>query len=222
MCGHAGVSRAGAWRRTAKSGRWLRPVRVGIGAPNCAMRSAPSSNSCAEPSRSSARNSIRRTKRSEAAGRAIKTQARHSGSSPKPDPGAAVALGRPCDNVGCCRSQSTRPRSREIPPAESLRASSRLVSQGSLMPSGPPPSAPCPPPDPGAGSGASLALSPFGVGPSALDRPRPGAAFAFRSGQSDLGQPRRPLWLGRRARFRSGAASGDQSLHPNPHGPKCR
>jgi hypothetical protein len=103
--GHAGARRAGARRRTAKSGRWLRPIRVGIGASNCAMRSAPSSNSYAEPSRSCARNSIRRTRRSEAADSAIRTQARHSGSSPKPGRGAAVVFGRGCENVSSCRSQ---------------------------------------------------------------------------------------------------------------------
>jgi hypothetical protein len=106
--GHAAARRAGARRRTAKTGRWLRPIRLGIGASNCATRSAPSSNSCAEPSRSCARNSIRRTGRSEAADSAIRTQARHSGSSPKPVPGAAVVFGRRCENVSCCKSQRTR------------------------------------------------------------------------------------------------------------------
>jgi hypothetical protein len=106
--GHAGARRAGARRRTAKTGRWLRPIRLGIGASNCAMRSAPSSKSCAEPSRSCARNSIRRTRRSEAADSTIRTQARHSGSSPKPGPGAAVAFGRRCENVSCCRSARAR------------------------------------------------------------------------------------------------------------------
>jgi hypothetical protein len=106
--GHAGARRAGARRRTTKTGRWLTPIRLGIGASNCAMRSAPSSNSCAQPSRSCARNSIRRTRRSEAADSAIRTQARHSGSSPKPGPGVAVAFGRRCENVSCCRSQRTR------------------------------------------------------------------------------------------------------------------
>jgi hypothetical protein len=106
--GHAGVRRAGGRRRTAKTGRWLRPIRLGIGASNYAMRSAPSSNSCAEPPRSCARNSIRRTRRSEAADSVIRTQARHSGSSPKPGPGAAVAFGRRCENVSSCRSQRAR------------------------------------------------------------------------------------------------------------------
>ena len=91
-----------------KTGRWLRPIRLGIGASNCATRSAPSSNSCAAPSCGCARNSIRRMRRSEAADSAIRTQARHSGSSPKPGPGAAVAFGRRCENVSCCRSQRTR------------------------------------------------------------------------------------------------------------------
>jgi hypothetical protein len=103
----AGARRAGARRRTAKTGRWLRPIRLGIGASNCATRSAPSSNFCAEPSRNCARNSIRRTRRSEAADSAIRTQARHSGSSPKPGHGAAVAFGRRCENVSCGRSQRT-------------------------------------------------------------------------------------------------------------------
>jgi hypothetical protein len=103
--GYAGARRAGARRRTAKSGRWHRPIRLGIGASNCATRSAPSSNSYAEPSRSCARNSIRRTRRSEAADSAIRTHARHSGSSPKPGPGAAVVFGRRCENVSSCRSQ---------------------------------------------------------------------------------------------------------------------
>jgi hypothetical protein len=106
--GHAGAHRAGGRRRTAKTGRWLRPIRRGIGASNCAMRSAPSSTSCAAPSRSCARNSIRRTRRSEVADSAIRTQGRHSGSSPKPGPGAAVAFGPRCENVSCCRSQRTR------------------------------------------------------------------------------------------------------------------
>jgi hypothetical protein len=103
--GHAGARRAGGRRRTAKTGRWLRPIRLGIGASNCATRSAPSSNSCAEPSGSYARNSIRRTRPSEAADSAIRTQARHSGSSPKPGHGAAVAFGWRCENVSSCRSQ---------------------------------------------------------------------------------------------------------------------
>jgi hypothetical protein len=106
--GHSGARRAGARRRTAKTGRWLRPIRLGIGASNCAMRSAPSSNSCAAPSRSCARNSIRRTRRSEVADSAIRMQARHSRSSPKPGPGAAVAFERRCENVTCSRSQRTR------------------------------------------------------------------------------------------------------------------
>jgi hypothetical protein len=108
--GHAGVRRAGGRRRMAKTGRWLRPIKLGIGASNCAMRSAPNSNSCAEPSGSYARNSIRRTRRSEAADSAMRTQARHSGSSPKPGPGAAVAFGPRCKGVSCCRSQRTRGR----------------------------------------------------------------------------------------------------------------
>jgi hypothetical protein len=74
---------------------------------NCATRSAPSSNSCAEPSRSCARNSIRRTSRSEAVDSDIKTQAGHSGSSLRPVRGAAVAFGRRCENVSCCRSERT-------------------------------------------------------------------------------------------------------------------
>jgi hypothetical protein len=74
---------------------------------NCATRSAPSSNSCAEPSRSCARNSIRRTSRSEAVDSDIKTQAAHSGSSLRPVRGAAVAFGRRCENVSCCRSERT-------------------------------------------------------------------------------------------------------------------
>jgi hypothetical protein len=90
--GHAGARRAGAQRRTTNTGRWLRPVRLGIGASNCVMRSAPSSSSYGVPSRSCARSSIRRTRRSEVADSAIRTQARHSGSSPKPGPGAAVAF----------------------------------------------------------------------------------------------------------------------------------
>jgi hypothetical protein len=106
--GHAGARRAGARRRMAKTGRWLRPIRLGIGASNCATRSAPSSNSCAGPSRSCALNSIRRTRRSGAAASAIRTQARHSGSSPKPGHGAAVAFGPRCENVSCCKSQRTR------------------------------------------------------------------------------------------------------------------
>jgi hypothetical protein len=108
--GHAGARRAGARRRTAKTGRWLRPIRLGIGASNCATRSAPNSNSCAEPSDSYARNSIRRTRRSEAPDTAIRTQARHSGSSPKPGPGAAVAFGLRCENVSCCKAQPARHR----------------------------------------------------------------------------------------------------------------
>jgi hypothetical protein len=111
----AGVRRAGARRRTAKTGRWLRPIRLGIGASNCATRSAPSSNSCAAPSRSCARNSIRRTRRSEAADSAIRTQARHSASSPKRGLGAAVASGRRCENVSCCRSQRTEVEARDQP-----------------------------------------------------------------------------------------------------------
>ena len=106
--GHAGARRAGGRRRTAKTGRWLRPIRLGIGASNCATKSAPSSNSCAEPSRSCARNSIRRTSPSEAVDSASRTQARHSGSSTKPGRGAAVAFERRCENVSCYRSQRTR------------------------------------------------------------------------------------------------------------------
>ena len=119
--GHAGARRAGARRRTAKTRRWLRPIRLGIGASNCATRSAPSSNSCAAPSRSCARNSIRRTRRSEAADSAIRTQARHSGSSPKPGPGAAVAFGRRCENVSCCSiAAGPAVEARDQPPGESV------------------------------------------------------------------------------------------------------
>ena len=42
-----------------------------------------------------------------AADSAIRTQGRHSGSSPKPGPGAAAASGRRCENVSCSRSQRT-------------------------------------------------------------------------------------------------------------------
>ena len=119
--GHAGGRRAGARRRTAKTRRWLRPTRLGIGASNCATRSAPSSNSCAAPSRSYARNSIRRTRRSEAADSAIRTQARRSGSSPMPGPGAAVAFGRRCENVSCSSGHSRAGvEARGQPPGESV------------------------------------------------------------------------------------------------------
>ena len=112
----AGARRAGARRRTPKTVRWLRPIRLGIGASNCGTRSAPSSNSCAEPSRSCARSSIRRRSRSEAVDSVSRTQARHSGSSTKPGRGAAVAFGGRCENVSCCRAQRVRHRvARSVP-----------------------------------------------------------------------------------------------------------
>ncbi len=100
-----GRGRAGARRRTPKTGRWLRPIRLGIGASNYATRSAPSSNSCAQPSRTCARSSIRRKSRSKPVDSVSKTQARHSGNSTKPGHGAAVAFGGRCENVRCCRAQ---------------------------------------------------------------------------------------------------------------------
>ena len=107
-----GARRAGASPRTAKTGGWLKPIRRGIGASNCATRSAPSSTYCAEPSRSCAGSSTRRTTPSESVDSASRTQARHSGSSTKSGRGAAVACGRRCATASCCSSQLARSRPR--------------------------------------------------------------------------------------------------------------
>jgi hypothetical protein len=56
-----GARRAGAGRGTAKHRPWLRPIRRGIGASSCATKSAPSWNSCVEPSPSCAGSSTKHT-----------------------------------------------------------------------------------------------------------------------------------------------------------------
>ena len=101
--------RAGAGRRIANTGRWLKPIRRGIGASSCATRSAPNSNSCAEQSRSYTRSSTRRTTPSKPVDSASRTQARHSGSSTKSGRGAGVACGRRYATASCCSSDLARP-----------------------------------------------------------------------------------------------------------------
>jgi hypothetical protein len=107
-----GARRAGASPRTAKTGGWLKPIRRGIGASNCATRSVPSSTYCAEPSRSCADSSTRRTTPSESVDSAYRTQAGRSGSSTKSGRGAGVACGRRCATASCCSSRLARSRPR--------------------------------------------------------------------------------------------------------------
>jgi hypothetical protein len=103
-----GARRAGAGRRTANTARWLKPMRRGIGASNCATRSAPSSNSCAAPSRSCAGSSTRRTIPSEPVDSSSRRQARHLGSSTRPGRGAGIRCGRRYATAGCCSSHLAR------------------------------------------------------------------------------------------------------------------
>jgi hypothetical protein len=113
-----GAHRAGAGRRKANHRPWLRPIRRGIGASSCATKSAPSWNSCVEPSPSCAGNSIKRTTPSESVDSANRTQARHSGSSTKPGRGTGAGCGRRYATARCSNPASDAPWGGEVAAAQ--------------------------------------------------------------------------------------------------------